>query len=73
MTKVKVPIPMGLEAAKYCDANEALALAKGKGIDVTRATLLNWIDKHKLGFQPNGNNARWYIHRENLAAFLKLK
>lgn len=65
--------PMGLEAKQYCDASEALTLAKEKGIDITLATLLTWVDKHKLGFQPNGNNSKWFIHRENFMIFLSQK
>lgn len=69
----KVAKPKGEEAKKYCDATEALAYAKSVGVDVTLATLLNWVDRHKLGFQPGGNNSKWFIDRALLAGFLTKK
>lgn len=69
----KVAKPEGAEAKKYCDATEALAYARNTGVDITLATLLTWVDKHKLGFQPGGNNSKWFIDREALTVFLTKK
>ena len=65
--------PVEEKAKKYCDATEALIFAKGEGIDITLATLLSWVEKHKLGFQPGGNNSKWFIDRKNFIEFLKSK
>lgn len=63
---------MQIEEKKlYMTANEALAFAKSVGIDITLATLIYWIQSNKLGFQPGGNNSRWYVHIENFQNFIK--
>lgn len=69
----KVAKPEGEEAMKYCDATEALAYVRSTGVDVTLATLLTWVDRYKLGFQPGGNNSKWFIDRGALTEFLTKK
>ena len=69
----KIAKPEGEEATKYCDATEALAYVRNTGVDVTLATLLAWVDKYKLGFQPGGNNSKWFINKEALIIFLTQK
>ena len=69
----KMDRPEGEEAKKYWDATEALTYAKSVGVDVTLATFLAWVDKHKLGFQPGGNNSKWFIDRAALTEFLNKK
>ena len=69
----KTAKPEGEEVTKYCDATEALAYVRNTGVDVTLATLLAWVDKYKLGFQPGGNNSKWFINRDALIKFLNEK
>lgn len=58
---------------EYITAQEALAMAAEKGIVITLATLLAWVEKHELGFQPGGVFTRWYIHRNKFEEFLNGK
>ena len=54
----------------YYTGQQALEKAAAAGITTTLATLLTWVDKHKLGFQPSGNGGHWYIFRNKFDAFI---
>lgn len=59
--------------SQYYTPNEALEKIEAVGIKTTLATLLSWVDRNKLGFQPGGNGAKWYIHRDKFDAFIQGK
>lgn len=61
------------EPEKYYNASQALEKAKEAGLNITLPTLIVWIEKNDLGFQPGGNNAKWFINREKFDEFIKLK
>lgn len=67
--RTKQAIPAA-ERQLYCSAQDALKIASGMGINVTLPTILSWIERHKLGVQPGGNNSRWFVHRERFTAYL---
>lgn len=54
----------------YYTSDEAMEKAKALGIDVTLATLLTWVGRKKLGFQPGGPGSRWLIFREKFDKFI---
>lgn len=58
---------------EYMTAQDALDKLKESGIEVTLATLLAWVHKHHLGFQPGGPNAKWYINCERFERFVTNK
>ncbi len=47
---------------------EAIIEAEKKGVDVTRPTIITWVDKYKLGSKLGG---RWYIDKKKFIDFLK--
>lgn len=62
-------LPAG-EEHKYMDVSAALEEAEKTGMKVTRATMIQWISKNELGFQPGGPDSIWYVDREKFQAFL---
>lgn len=56
---------------KYYTVDEALEIAHSVGIDITYATLLAWIDRRKLGFQPGGTGSRWFVYRDKFDKFIR--
>lgn len=56
---------------KYYTAQEALKKTMEAGISCTLPTLLSWVEKHELGFQPGGNNSKWYIKIVEFDKFLE--
>jgi hypothetical protein len=62
-------LPVG-EEHKYMDVSIALEEAEKVGLKVTRATMIQWISKNELGFQPGGPDSLWYVDREKFQAFL---
>lgn len=62
-------LPVG-EEHKYMDVSTALEEAENKGVKVTRATMIQWIAKNELGFQPGGPDSIWYVDREKFQAFI---
>ena len=54
----------------YYTGKEALEKAASVGITTTLATLLSWVDKNGLGFQPSGDRGQWYIYRDKFDDFI---
>ena len=54
----------------YYTAEEALQKAASIGIKVTLATLLTWVDRHGIGFQPGRKGSKWFINREQFDKFI---
>ena len=63
-------LPEG-EEHKYMDVTAALEAAEIKGLKVTRATMIQWISKNELGFQPGGPDSIWYVDRDKFTTFLE--
>ena len=64
---------MEADETKYFTPTEALEKAHAAGIDITYATLLTWVEKHKVGFQPGGAGSKWYIDREKFDSLINGK
>ena len=58
---------------KNISAEEAWTKAKKAGINITYATLLSWIEKTKIGFQPGGPGSRWFVDREKFDSLIEGK
>lgn len=58
------------ERVLYYTADEALQKAASVGIKVTLATLLIWVDRLGLGFQPGRKGSKWFIYREQFDKFI---
>lgn len=58
------------QESKYYSTEKALELANEAGIGCTLATLISWVERNKLGFQPGGNGAKWFIYKDKFDAFL---
>ena len=54
----------------YYTAPEACVKAAEVGVSVSLATLLTWVAKNNLGFQPAGTGGRWLIYRAEFDAFI---
>lgn len=60
---------MELKKKKYLSTTLAMKLLKAKGFgQVTRATVISWIDKYKLGIKIGGS---WRIDAVKFDVFLK--
>lgn len=57
----------------YISISDAIELAEKVGIKTTTATMINWVEKHKLGFQPGGINSKWYVRLSQFQEFLNGK
>lgn len=57
----------------YISINEAIRLAEEVGITTTTATMIIWVEKHNLGFQPGGLNSKWYVREADFKEFLNGK
>ena len=51
---------------KYITPKEAWDKIKDSGINITYATLLTWVEKNKMGFQPGGPGSKWCVDREKI-------
>jgi hypothetical protein len=49
----------------------ALDVLMRAGIDITRATLIEWCKKHGLGIQLGSPNGPWLVDMVRLARFIK--
>lgn len=71
--------PSAEEQAKYITTNEAMDLVHAAGITgsggrrVAISTFLRWVVEKDLGFQPGGNDCRWYIDKQKLEEWLNGK
>lgn len=69
MSKQTAP-PSAEEADKYISAAEALEIIRKKVSEtISLATLLRWVDTHKLGYQPGGPGRRYYIYKDKFTEF----
>ena len=70
MNKDKTP-PVGSDPPPgYISIKEAQKMAEEQGITTTTATMISWVEKQKLGFQPGGLNGKWYVNKEAFGRFL---
>lgn len=56
---------------KYYNVDQALTVAAGEQIIVTKVTLIAWIKKNDIGFQPGGKRSKWYIHKDKFDQFIQ--
>lgn len=54
----------------YYTLNEAHEKALSVGINVTYITMLSWVEKNKLGFQPGGVGSRWFVYKDKFDNFV---
>lgn len=57
----------------YINSQQALAMAKERGIKISVVTLHYWASKHQFGMQPGGPGCRWYIDSKSFERFLNGK
>lgn len=57
----------------YMKTKDAIKMAADVGIQVTTATMIVWLEKHNLGFQPGGINSAWYVNVADFKEFLNGK
>lgn len=50
--------------------SEALEELARVGIDVTRATLIDWCKKHGLGIQLGSPKGPWWVDKQKLKEFM---
>jgi len=55
----------------YIDVQEALKIAAKHGIKTTVATMIQWLEKNKLGYQPGGINSKWFVDEIKFTEFIK--
>ena len=60
---------MAISKKKYWSVAKAIKRAEALGIEVSRPTLVKWIQDHKLGFQL-GKGGKWYIYKDKFRKFL---
>lgn len=58
------------EKVIYYTAEEALARAQEVGISCTYQTMLSWVEKNGLGFQPGGIGSKWHINKDQFEEFI---
>lgn len=67
----QLPKPTDEEKHLYMTMTEALEYAEQSGIAVTRVTLIAWVDKLKLGFQPGGTDSNWWVYKDKFETYIK--
>lgn len=65
--------PTEEEKHKFYSTTEAIVAAEKIGIKVSRMTIIYWVEKHKLGFQPGGTDGNWFIHKDLFDSFINQK
>ena len=55
---------------KFISIQEAIVIAKQHGIAATTATMIHWVETNKLGHQPGGINAKWYVDDKKFREFI---
>jgi hypothetical protein len=66
----QLPKPTEEEKHKYMTMTEALEFAENAGFSVTRPTIISWVDKKKLGFQPGGTDSNWWVYKDKFEAYV---
>lgn len=55
---------------KYWTVEESIEEAKKIGIEVSRPTLIKWINEYKLGFQLGGKGGKWYTYPQRYMRYI---
>lgn len=61
---------MGKEKKVYWPLNKAIAEATKQGIEVSRPTLVKWINRHLIGFQLGGIGGKWYVYPDKFLRYI---
>ena len=55
---------------KYWTIEESIKEAEKIGIEVSRPTLIKWIQEYKLGFQLGGKGGKWYTYPQRYMRYI---
>jgi hypothetical protein len=54
----------------FISVSEAIKFARSMGINISRVTVLKYIESHNYGHQIGGKGGRWFIHKERYRRFI---
>jgi hypothetical protein len=66
----QLPKPEGEEADKYVGITEAMEIAESAGLPASRMTVISWVEKNDLGFQPGGTDSNWFVNKSKFVNFI---
>lgn len=55
---------------QFWSLTKALEKAAEKGIELSRPTLIKWIERYNLGHQLGGSGGKWYVNPEKYMRYI---